>query len=84
MSLLYPAKVLMLEQVNARIPEPVTTPQARSFHHATSKGALILAKPHAIGDWSSSPSLEPSSYSAIEEYLELLSELPRLGYDSSL
>jgi hypothetical protein len=44
----YPAEVLMLEQVNARIPESVTTPQARSFHHATSKGAIPFK---TIRDW---------------------------------
>jgi hypothetical protein len=40
MSLPYPAEVLMLEKVNTRISKPVTTPQARSFLDATSKGAV--------------------------------------------
>ena len=39
----YPAEVLvvvlMLDQVNTRIPEPVTTPQARSFLDKTCQGA---------------------------------------------
>ena len=40
-----PAGVLMRDaQVHARIPEPVTTPQASGLFHTTSQGKLFCAR----------------------------------------
>jgi hypothetical protein len=64
----------MLEKVNTRIPEPVTTPQASSFLDATSKGAMLMLsqkqKTRAMVDWLSWPALLITS---CQWFLRLLS-----------